>query len=186
MTVKGRKRGRPAGKQGALSAQAILKQAKNIMKDEKKIPSIRQLAAGLNVDAMAIYYYFSNKNALLESITTSLIEDIYQPQVSDNWKNELTKLCTSYLVLLDDYPGLLNTMLCMNNDGPAQVFTARFNTVIEPLNLNDKAKKNALYLLVDYLHGYALALNCQNDELLLTVNHLSGPLNFYCIALENI
>ncbi len=184
MIVKGKKRGRPSGKSSELSAQVILDKAKSLMRNEKKVPSIRSLASSLNVDAMAIYHYFNNKDALLESITTSLIESIYQPQVNDDWKKALTELCTSYLILLDSYPGLLNTLLSMEGTGPAQVFVERFNILIKALNLSKEAQDNALNLLVDYLHGFALALNCQGDELLLHVDQLTGPLNFYCAALE--
>ncbi len=80
------------------------------------------LASSLNVDAMAIYHYFSNKNSLLEAITTSLIEDIYEPKVSDSWKLELNELCSSYLTLLNNYPGLLETLLTMSSTSPAAVF----------------------------------------------------------------
>jgi len=186
MIVKDQKRGRPKGSGNKLNVQAILDIAKVLMKEEKKIPSIRKLASNLNVDPMAIYHYFSNKSDLLEAITTSLIEDIYQPLISDDWKQELTLLCASYLTLLDSYPGLLDTLLSMNSISPAKVFTERFSLVIKPLSLDDESKKNALNLLVDYLHGYAQALNCKSSDSPLNVAMLAGPLNLYCIALENI
>ena len=98
MTVKDKKRGRPKGEATPLSAPAILEMAKLMMREEGKIPSIRKLATKLNIDAMAIYHYFDNKGALLEAITTSLIEDIYEPTIfdkkncdkggSDDWKHE--------------------------------------------------------------------------------------------------
>ncbi|UGA57268.1 TetR/AcrR family transcriptional regulator [Vibrio sp. VB16] len=185
MIVKDKKRGRPKGKSNKLSARSILDMAKSLMQNEGKIPSIRKLASSLSVDAMAIYYYFSNKNTLLEAITVSLIEDIYEPKVNDDWKHELTELSTSYLTLLDNYPGLLETLLSMDASGPAQVFIDRFNDVIKPLNLDEDKRTNALNLLVDYLHGYALALNNKNAKVDLNVDMLIGPLNFYCIALEN-
>lgn len=185
MIVKQKRRGRPSGTSSLLSDQAILSMAKSMMQEAGKTPSIRQLASSLNVDAMAIYYYFSNKNALLEAITISLIEDVYQPEVSHNWKQELEKLCISYLTLLDSYPGLLATMLSMETSGPSQVFNERFHDVITPLDLDETSRINALHLLVDYLHGFALALNNQNTKAELNVDMLSGPLNLYCIALEN-
>jgi len=185
MIVKDQKRGRPKGSGNKLNANSILYVAKALMKEEKKIPSIRKLASNLSVDPMAIYHYFNNKNDLLEAITTSLIEDIYQPQVTDNWKQELTKLCVSYLSLLDNYPGLLNTLLSMTSDNPAQVFHQRFTVVINPLTLSDEATHDALSLLIDYLHGFAQALNCNNSVKPLSVDMLTGPLNLYCIALEN-
>jgi len=195
MTVKEKKRGRPKGKATPLSAQAILEMAKLMMREEGKIPSIRKLATKLNIDAMAIYHYFDNKSALLEAITTSLIEDIYEPTIfdkkscdkgaSDNWKQELFKLSQSYLTLLDNYPGLLETLLSMNSTSPADVFSERFRIVVQPLKLDESSIINALSLLADYLHGYALALNCQSSDSALNIDNISGPLKLYCLALEN-
>ncbi|MPY26590.1 TetR/AcrR family transcriptional regulator [Shewanella psychropiezotolerans] len=198
MTVKGKKRGRPSGAANQLSAQIIMDMSKSLMREQGKVPSIRKLARCLNVDAMAIYHYFSNKNALLEAITTSLIEEIYLPEegnfnTRDNWKLELNKLCTSYLSLLSHYPGLLETFLSMSTISPAEVFAARFNIVIEPLHLDVESAKNGLDLLVDYLHGYALALSCngkdcnsKDSQSTLNMEMLEGPLALYCVALENI
>ncbi|MCG7587598.1 TetR/AcrR family transcriptional regulator [Photobacterium sp. OFAV2-7] len=185
MPVKEKKRGRPKGSGSQLSKEAIMDMAKSLMQEDGKIPSIRKLAASLSVDAMAIYHYFSNKNALLEAITTSLIEDIYEPKMSDNWKSELNKLCTSYLTLLSRYPGLLEILLGMDSHSPAEVFIERFSVVVKPLNLNADSSKNALELLVDYLHGYALALQCNSGQTTLEISMIEGPLGLYCVALEN-
>lgn len=194
MTVKDKKRGRPKGESNPLSAPAILEMAKLMMREEGKIPSIRKLATKLNIDAMAIYHYFDNKSALLEAITTSLIEDIYEPILfvkkncdkgaSDQWKQELFKLSKSYLTLLDSYPGLLETLLSMSSTSPADVFSERFRVVVQPLQLDESSIINALSLLADYLHGYALALNCQGAESALQIDHISGPLKLYCLAIE--
>lgn len=185
MSITEKKRGRPKGTNNQLNTQAIMDMAKALMQEDGKIPSIRKLASHLNIDAMAIYYYFSNKNKLLEAITTSLIDDIYKPKVSQNWKLELYKLSTSYLTLLDNYPGLLETLLGMSSNSPAVVFSERFYVVIQPLQLDENSTNNALNLLVDYLHGYALAINCNNTDAILDVDMIKGSLELYCIALEN-
>ncbi|WP_117233004.1 TetR/AcrR family transcriptional regulator [Vibrio maerlii] len=187
MTVKTKKRGRPTADKPALSMEKILEQAKMLMQREGKIPSIRRLASSLEVDAMAIYYYFTNKAELLESITVSLVEDIYEPYTQiqrSSWRLELQRLCESYLGLLQQYPGLLETLLSMESLGPAQIFTQRFEQVISPLALSQQDKDNAISLLADYLHGYALALNCQKAGATLTLEHLKGPLELYCTGLE--
>lgn len=185
MSVKDKKRGRPKGKSNHLCEKTIINAAKALMKEDGKIPSIRKLATLLNVDAMAIYHYFSNKNALLEAITTSLIEDIYQPSVNDDWKSELYTLCESYIVILHSYPGLLEILLSMESQSPAEVFIERFKMVVGPLSLSASSTIDALSLLADYLHGFALALNCNQDKSTLDISMLKGPLNMYCIALEN-
>ncbi|MBW3694503.1 TetR family transcriptional regulator [Vibrio sp. T187] len=185
MSVKEKSRGRPKKNDHQLSGEKILGEAKSLMKQTGKIPSIRGLAASLNVDAMAIYHYFSNKNALLEAITTSLIEDVYQPQETCNWQQELTKLSHSYLALLAEYPGLLNTLLSMESQSPAAVFAERYNLIIASLELDEETQKNGLDLLADYLHGFALALDCNNGAGNLTIEMLGGPLKLICSGLKN-
>lgn len=183
MSVKEKRRGRPKGSQVQLSAEAILNQAKNMMLELGKMPSVRALATALEVDAMAIYHYFDNKNALQEAIVISLIEEVYQPQDSGQWQQELSHLCFSYVSLLHQYPGLLETLLKMEASGPAEVFIERFDQIVEPLSLPSETKKDAIDLLADYLHGFALALNCQpGGELSLEM--MQRPLNFYFQAFQ--
>jgi len=186
MTVKEKKRGRPPGARAQLNGQIIISAAKVLMREEGATPSIRKLATSLNVDAMAIYHYFKNKDALLEAITTSLVEDIYEPTPSDDWKDELNKLSGSYLKLLHTYSGLLETLLSMESVGPASVFCQRFYLVLTPLKLLASDKKNALDLLVDYLHGYALAMSCNKEKSRLSIDMFTGALGLYCVALENV
>ncbi|EJK2098964.1 TetR/AcrR family transcriptional regulator [Vibrio cholerae] len=185
MTVNEKKRGRPVGKQSQLSAESILETAKCLMKREGKVPSIRSLAMQLNVDPMAIYYYFKNKNALLETLTTSLVTEIYQPQESSNWQGELKRLCVSYIELLRSYNGLLQTMLSIASHGPAQVFTERYQTIVAPLALHKKAEKDGLDLLADYLHGFAFSTSCCQDASLIKTEMMNGPLALICSSLES-
>ena len=173
-----KKRGRPVVLKGQMSTEKIVLKAKKLLKEEGKIPSIRKLASALDVDAMAIYYYFENKNALLEAVTVSLVDAIYDPVLSAEWHKELHQLCLSYLQLLHDHPGLLETLLSMSSHGPAEVFIERFERAVSPLKLPDTYRKSALDLLVDYLHGFALALNCQQGTSL-SVKLLDGPLTLY-------
>lgn len=184
MSVKDKKRGRPKAETSQLSAISIIECAKHLMQQDGKIPSIRKLAATLEVDAMAIYHYFANKNTLLEAVTVSLIQAIYEPKSTEHWQQELQRLCKSYLSLLSNHSGLLQTFLSMTTTGPAQVFITRFNIAVAPLQLEPKAQEDALDLLVDFIHGYALAIEC-NTENTLDMRQLEGPLSLYIRALEN-
>lgn len=185
MTVKEKKRGRPVHARDRLNAESIILCARILLLEDGKVPSIRKVAGELNVDPMAIYHYFSSKAALLEAVTVSLVEEIYQPIASDDWQAELQQLCESYLVLLKDHGGLLETMLSMSTAGPAQVFTERFYTALSPLQLNDSELKDALDLLVDYLHGFALSMNC-NPAQTLDIDYMERPLTFYMKSLARL
>jgi AcrR family transcriptional regulator len=184
MYVKNKKRGRPLKAGGKLSADAIVKSAVGLLQQNGKVPSIRQVAGVLNVDPMAIYHYFSNKAALLESVTVDLMDSIYKPNGQEVWQGELLCLCDSYLQLLQGHAGLLETMLSMSDAGPAQIFISRFQAIISPLKLANSDMKDAIDLLVDYLHGVALAMRCNNGAPSLTVDVTRGPIKFYLDALE--
>ncbi|MDK9607547.1 TetR/AcrR family transcriptional regulator [Lelliottia wanjuensis] len=185
MDVNEKKRGRPVGKLTQLSADRIIETAKCLMKENGKVPSIRSLATQLNVDPMAIYHYFNNKNSLLEALTTSLVGEIYLPQVHSDWQNELKYLCVSYVEILREYNGLLQTMLSMTSHGPAQIFTERYKIIVSPLALPQKTKKDGLDLLADYLHGFAFSISCCHDEEMIKTEMMNGPLALICNALES-
>ncbi len=180
-----KKRGRPKKETIKLSSNIILDCAKEIFLEENKIPSIRKIATKLNIDPMSIYYYFPNKNALLESITVSLMEEIYEPTKNNTWKKELELLCKSYLNLLANYPGLLKTMLSMDSKSPANVFIEKLQIILSTLNLDEKNFSTALSLLADYLHGVAFAMESNTDNQL-TINEIDKPLKLYINAIENL
>jgi len=179
MKVNEKKRGRPTKNQSALSGDIIINTAKNMMEINGNIPSIRALATELGVDAMAIYYYFKNKNELLKKITTSLISDVYYPDNSECWQSELLKLCKSYLATLGRYDGLLVTLLTMESSSPAEVFICRFKLITEQLALSATDEKVFLNLLVDYIHGFSLAKSC-DKALVLKIDDIDSPIKLIC------
>lgn len=179
-----KKRGRPNKTKPSLSQEKIIDAAKMLMRETGKIPSIRKLSSALNVDAMAIYYYFDNKDKLLERLTTSLISGVYTPSNSNDWQQELITLASSYLQLLHDYDGLLITLLSMESYSPAHVFTQRFNQIIAPLQLSQQQQKLMLDLVADYLHGFSLALSCDKTQTL-KIDNIEQPLLFMCRHIAN-
>ncbi len=184
MSVKPKKRGRPFNSSKQLSNSIILKCAKSMLEEEGKIPAIRGLAAKLNVDAMAIYHYFANKNALLEAIASSLVTEIYEPKNDRPWKTEIYSLCYSYLKLLKDYNGLLETMLSSTCFGPSNVFTEKFSQITDTLGLSPATAITARDLLVDYLHGFAFAMQLNKRDGEIELEMIKGPINLYFGALE--
>jgi hypothetical protein len=114
------------------------------------------------------------------------MRDIYQPDHKKNWQTELRKLCQSYLDLLGKYPGLLEILLSMGaaGRGPAEVFEERFSAAIRPLSLEENLKKAALDLLVDYVHGFALAQQYAADDLRPELSEMEKPLDLYFCSLK--
>lgn len=182
MSVKVKKRGRPSAAKTQLTAERIVQTAKELLQADGKIPSIRKLATVLGVDPMAIYHYFANKAALLEAVTVSLVDEIVFPDGDDDWTTEVKELCRSYLTLLAQYPGLLETMLSMSCGGPAKLFSERLSAALMPLNLSEAKFMQMLELLADYLHGVALAMQCNPRASL--IERIDGPLELIFAGLK--
>ncbi|HIF7990800.1 TetR family transcriptional regulator [Morganella morganii] len=150
--------GRPAHRGSKLTAENILSGAGKLLQEQGKVPSIRVLAAQLQVDPMAIYYYFRNKQALLEALATALVDDIYQPSAQAPVQQELQRLAESYLHLLYIYSDLLNILLSLDSDGPSGCFRQRYLRIIAPCGLNESRQTAILHLLADALHGHTVAI----------------------------
>lgn len=177
------KRGRPPKEKDRLSVELIVSKAKCMMVGTGKVPSIRAISKELNVDPMALYYYFDNKDALLEEVASSLMSEIYVPSGKLHWKQELIELSKSYLAILQQYDGLLKTLLMMSSSSPADVFISRFALIVGPLKLSGDQERAFLDLLVDYLHGFSMALACDlTGEL--TLSHADSSLDFLFRGVE--
>ena len=183
MSVKVKKRGRPSANGTQLTAERIVQTAKELLQTEGKIPSIRKLATVLEVDPMAIYHYFANKAALLEAVTVSLMDELVFPDGDDDWTVEVKALCRNYLELLSSYPGLLQTILSMSSGGPAELFSERLKVALAPLQLSEDVFKQTVDLVADYLHGVALAMQCNPGAPL--IEHINGPLNLIFTSLRH-
>ncbi|WP_413482591.1 TetR/AcrR family transcriptional regulator [Morganella psychrotolerans] len=150
--------GRPAHRGSKLTPENILTEAQKMWQAQGKIPSIRALAECLQVDPMAIYYYFRNKQQLLEALATALVDTIYQPDPQAPRQQELCRLAESYLHLLYTYSGLLTVLLSANSDGPSECFRQRYLLIIAPCGLSDARRTAILHLLADALHGHSVAI----------------------------
>lgn len=183
MKINSRKRGRPVKIKSKLEKQVIIRTARELTLNDGKIPSIRHLAAKLDVDPMAVYHYFSNKQTLLEAVSISLISDLYMPVKDFSWKDNLMNLCKSYLSLLITYPDLIKIILSVSSGSAASVFIERFNMCTRKLNLSQAYIKTVSDLLADYIHGFAYAASCNKSENKITIRMSEDPLN---LIFENI
>lgn len=183
---KSKKRGRPPKNSiFRLSNELIVDTAKKLYFTDKKLPSIRDISTSLNIDPMAIYHYFPTKASLLDAISLSLMQNIYEPKAGAVLEVELKSLCISYLKLLHNYPNLLEVMLESSSKGPAYIFLKKLLIILKPLSLSSEEFQNALDLLADYLHGFSLTMRCRdkkdNSEFLHLIN---GPLTLYIDSLK--
>ncbi|GGY51407.1 TetR family transcriptional regulator [Bacterioplanes sanyensis] len=145
-----------------LSRNDILKATQDYFLIHGKMPSIRQLGAELGCDPMAIYYYFSNKQALLEALCIELVGSL-EITKKGRWPLPVQSFCEQYLDLLQRYPGLLHILLTMESNGPAQYFCQQLDEMLAGHFPNEKLT-TVVHLIVDYVHGVALAEESQPER----------------------
>ncbi|EGU46134.1 transcriptional regulator, TetR family protein [Vibrio ichthyoenteri ATCC 700023] len=73
----------------------------------------------------------------------------------------------------------------MDAQGPAPIFSQRFEMIIASLNLDCSARYNALGLLVDYLHGFALTRKCNNGLKPLDIEISNSAISLICIVISS-
>ncbi len=158
-----KQRGRPQRGGNKLERQAILDAALMLLQSEAGDFSMRSLSRELGVDPMALYHYFSDKDALLKACAALLFAalDPAQPPfgAADEALLRITALCEVYLGLLRKAPMLMRLMArgsVDHADGLAR-FAALFSVSIAEWKLSVARETLLRDVLVDYLHGYALA-----------------------------
>lgn len=178
--------GRPAVGVPALTQAQVIKAALETF-TQRTAFSMRGIARTLQVDPMALYHYYANKEELLAAVAAVLVDTIYQPPAQGNWRRELRALAISYLETLMKYPGLLETVVGLGGQakGPAEVFRARFAAASASLALSSAQQENAISTLVDYIHGFALAAG-HDSKGALRAGNAEGPLKVILDGIERM
>lgn len=89
-----------------LSKEAIVTAAFQLLEETPDLDklSMRKVATKLAVQAPAIYWYFENKQALLQSMAERIEEEFQTPTCSDNWHQTLIAYMENYYDLYRKYP----------------------------------------------------------------------------------
>ena len=158
-----RRAGRPRRAAPALDSASILHAAMALLEEQGEAFSMRALAQGLGVDAMALYHYYAGKEELLLALMVQRFAalDPSQPPFTRRQTplRRLLALCALYLELISATPYFVRLMargLVMQDD-VAERFTAMFELAVDGLSLEKKIRLRGRDALVDFLHGYALA-----------------------------
>ena len=119
--------------------------------------SMRKLGQELGVEAMAIYYYFANKDELLDGIVDLVWAEIEVPVAGDDWRSAMRQRAISVHDVLARHRWAIGLMESRRNPGPANL--RHHDAVIG--NLRAAGFEMALvahaYSLLDgYIYGYAL------------------------------
>jgi AcrR family transcriptional regulator len=96
-----KKRPRHAG----LTAEKIRQEALRLIDaDGLDAFSTRKLGAALGCEAMAIYWYYPSKEALLDAVVDELVGRIGDASAADDWIDALRKLAHAYRKLAHKHP----------------------------------------------------------------------------------
>ena len=125
--------------------------------------SMRRLAAALQVDPMALYHYFPHREALLQALVARIFAPLAElgatPSGPASWQADLEALAGTYLAIARRAPGLIQVLAAGAGEASwvAETFARAMAAILAPLHLSRARLRTATHLLVDALHGFAMA-----------------------------
>lgn len=158
--------GRPTASN--LNKNSILKQALKII-DKQGVEnlSMRALAKNLKVDPMAVYHYIPSKEILIQEVVALVFSklDTNLPS-SKNWQGNVKVLLANYRDLVTQHPNLIYFLLTVPSYSikPSLEFNEKLFSCLFASPLPQRKAILLGNLLIDYLHGYALAESSMKSE----------------------
>lgn len=158
-----RRPGRPRAGTPALSRERIVEVASELLEREGlDALSMRRLARALGVDPMSLYHHVPTKDALLGSVAAAhfaRLDDVPVLRGRRTWRGRLRALAGAYLELAAAAPELVRALAAV--EGAAEDATTRFRALFREataeLELPSRRSDVAADLVVDFVHGFALA-----------------------------
>ena len=155
------RRGRPDPAQPRLSREAILAAARQVRDGGGGPVGMRSTAAVLGVDPMALYHYFPNKQALLDALVAQAFAPLDElprrlarlpPGVA-----RLRELADAYLRCVLSAPQVTRELAREGGGVVADQFMALLACALDGAGRPACELSAVQDVLVDYLHGVALA-----------------------------
>ena len=129
--------------------------------------SMRKLGQALGVEAMALYYHFSNKERVIDGIVDFVFAEIVVPQAGADWRVAMRERAISVRDALLRHRWAIGLMESRTNPGPANL--RHHDAVIGNLRAAgfEMAMVAHAYSLLDgYIYGFALTkMNLPFDAL---------------------
>lgn len=159
--IHSRRKGRPKAEAPLLDIDRIVDAAAHALQSGRGEFSMRGLAATLGVDPMALYHHVPSKQALLDAVVAKAFQRL--DRLPKRWVHlpdrfeRLYLLSEAYLRCVAPLPQLTRQLA----RGPASLAHARFAALFKaamgvPVD-EGSVLSQVLDLLVDYLHGAAMA-----------------------------
>ncbi len=157
----GRRTGRPKAGQERLGREMIVAAALKLIDEQGMAAlSMRKLAAELGVDPMAIYHHLPGKEAVL----AALVEDVFSrlrvpPASGEGWQDRVRAFARAYRDVVRSHPNLVRHVVANAEvaataalEASEELYAALMAAGLEPVLI-----VRAADLVVDYVHGFALA-----------------------------
>lgn len=96
-----------------VSASRIEQTALKLLADEPSLASLslRRIAAELKIDVSTIYWYFDNKQALLQAMADFIANQIEFPKANLAWQDQLAQLYANIFDVYAEYPHAAELMI---------------------------------------------------------------------------
>ena len=159
--VHSKKRGRPKRDAIPLSQERIVAAAAQLLATGATDVSMRAVASVLGVQVMALYHYFGDKQALLDAMVEQAFAPLYdlRPQLVELTPAEprLRLLASTYLECAAKAVPLTRHLALQDGAPLTTLFNELFDTAVGDPSPPPATKAAMRDVLVDYLHGAALA-----------------------------
>jgi AcrR family transcriptional regulator len=119
--------------------------------------SMRRLGQELGVEAMALYYHFANKDAVLDGIVDLVFGEIELPPAGPDWKTAMRRRAISLRDALARHRWAIGLMESRRHPGPANL--RHHDAVIGSLRAGGFTMEMAAHaysVLDGYIYGFAL------------------------------
>lgn len=123
--------------------------------------TMRALARRLRVDAMALYHYFADRDALLAAAAEVAYAGLdTRAGTRGTWRERLVSLAEAYVAFLATSGELLRYLSAHEVAAamPTKLFAARFDVAVAALELTGARRATVHDVFVDFLHGFALGV----------------------------
>jgi len=102
-----------------ITQEKILETTLALLDSEGDSFSMRRLGKALNVDAKAIYYYYANKDSLLNATVKYAMEELQMPDMAEvTWQEQLRAFSYTYTDLAQKHPNIVPIMIRLDGTMP--------------------------------------------------------------------
>ena len=151
-------RAQPSTDRRPLSRELVLQAALRLA-DQGGLPSLtmRRLGQALGVEAMALYYWFANKEEIVDGLVDLVFAEVGLPAADGDWRSAMRGRAVSLRDALLRHRWAIGLMESRRSGGPANL--RHHDAVIASLQAGgmDIAMVAHAYSLLDsYIYGFAL------------------------------